>query len=36
MERDRKNFEKMDFCSYPTALLIDSARGSWFEENAAG
>jgi len=23
MERDKKNYEKMDFCSYPPAHLID-------------
>ena len=23
VERDKKNFEKMDFCSYPPAHLVD-------------
>jgi len=25
VEGDKKNFEKMDFCSYPPAFLIDLA-----------
>jgi len=28
MERDKKNFEKMDFCSYPPAHLIDFSTPS--------